>query len=284
MGVMALELAAGSTPQRAALTATDASGLAEKLGRDLATHAPQVRDLDLVFAAAHFDPAEALRPGWSLHQRLRELHQRAPGRGEGARVIAFGADENGGIPLPLLADDGLHGGLLRVVPFLLSGDDHTVEAVGERLESVLLETGMAQPDTALLAQTAFGAQIEHTRYMTLHDLAAMTAMQYEHGGLGTLWPIIETALMAPTDEHWLDAPPEPLLRYANGEVHIALFEPAAWRARYASTEATDDRLERAYQHFQARQQQIAAVLEAHGIPVTFAHCPGNTDARDTLQS
>ena len=284
MGVMALELTAGSTPQRAALTATDASGLAEKLGRDLATHAPQVRDLDLVFAAAHFDPAEALRPGWSLHQRLRDLHQRAPGRGEGARVIAFGADENGGIPMPLHADEGLRGGLLRVVPFLLSGDDHTVEAVGERLESVLLETGMAQPDTALLAQTAFGAQIEHARYMTLHDLAAMTAMQYEHGGLGALWPVIETALMAPTDEAWLDAPPEPLLRYANSEVHIALFEPAAWRARYASAEATDERLERAYLHFQARQQQIAAVLEAHGIPVTFAHCPGNTDARDTLQS
>ena len=286
MGVMALELTAGSTPQRAALTAADASGLAEKLGRDLATHAPQVRDLDLVFAAAHFDPAEALRPGWSLHQRLRDLHQRAPGRGEGARVIAFGADDTGAIPMPLQADDGLRGGLLRVVPFLLSGDDPdpTVEAVGERLESVLLETGMAQPDTALLAQTAFGAQIEHARYMTLHDLAAMTAMQYEHGGLGALWPVIETALMAPTEEAWLDAVPEPLLRYANGGVHIALFEPVAWRARYAPQDATDERLERAYQHFQARQQQIAAVLEAHGIPVTFAHCPGNTDAREALQS
>lgn len=284
MGVMALELAAGHAPQRAALSAADASELAEKLGRDLAVHAPQVRDLDLVFAAAHFDPAEALRPGWSLHQRLRELHQRAPGRGEGARLIAFGADEAGDIPMPLQADDGLRGGLLRVLPFLLSGDDHTVDAVGERLESVLLETGMARADTALLAQNAFGAQVEHARYMTLHDLAAMTAMQYEHGGLGLLWPVIETALMAPTEEYWLDAVPEPLLRYAGGDVHIALFEPAAWRARYASQEATDERLERAYQHFQARQQQIAAVLEAHGIPVTFAHCPGNTDAREALQS
>ncbi len=283
MGVIALELAAGSTPQRAALSAAEASGLAEKLGRDLATHAPQVRDLDLIFAAAHFDPAEALRPGWSLHQRLRELHQRAPGRGEGARIIALGADDTGDIPMPLQADDGLRGGPLRVVPFLLSGDDHTVEAVRERLEAVLLETGMAQADTALLAQTAFGAQIEHARYMTLHDLAAMTAMQYDHGGLGALWPVIETALMAPTDEQWLDAPPEPLLRYAEGEVHIALFEPVAWRARYAAQDATDERLERAYQHFQARQQQIAAVLEAHGIPVTFAHCRSATDPHAELR-
>lgn len=281
---MALELAAGSLPQRAALPATDASALAEKLGRDLATLAPKVRELDLVLAAAHFDPAEALRPGWSLHQRLHELHQRAPGLSEGARLIAFGADDTGDIPMPLQADDGLRGGLLRVVPFLLSGDDHTVEAVGERLESVLLETGMAQADTALLAQSAFGAQIEHARYMTLHDLAAMTAMQYEHGGLGALWPVIETALMAPADEQWLDAPPEPLLRYARGEVHIALFEPMAWRARYAPQDANDERLERAYQHFQARQQQIAAVLEAHGIPVTFAHCPGKADPRASLRA
>ena len=57
MGVMALELMAGSNPRNAALTAAEASALAEKLGRDLASLAPQVRDLDLVMAAAHFDPA-----------------------------------------------------------------------------------------------------------------------------------------------------------------------------------------------------------------------------------
>ncbi len=282
MGVMALELTAGNAPQRAALASSQASALAERLGRDLAAHAPQVRELDLVLAAAHFDPAEALRPGWPLHRRLRELHQRAPGRGEGPRVIAFGADEAGDVPLPLQADAGLAGGPLRVLPFVLTGDDSTVESVGEQLEAVLLETGMAQADTALLAQTGFGAQIEHARYMTLHDLAAMTAMQYAHGGLETLWPLIETALMAPETEAWLDAPPEPLVRYAGGEAHIALLEPAAWRARHAPQEASDERLERAYQYFQARQQQIAAVLEAHGIPVTFAHCPGNADPRSAL--
>ncbi|MEL1263362.1 hypothetical protein [Pseudoxanthomonas putridarboris] len=285
MGVIALELSAGRMPQRAALPPSQASELAGRLGRDLAQLAPQVRELDLVLAAAHFDPAEALRPGWPLHQRLRELHQRAPGRNQGARVIAFGADEAGDVPLPFQADATLGGGQLRVLPFLLSGEDHhTVSEVAERLEEVLLETGMAQADTALLAQQAFGAQIEHARYLTVHDLAAMTAMQYDHGGLGALWPVIETALMAPESEQWLDAPPEPLLRYANGEAHIALFEPAAWRARYAPQEATDERLERAYGYFQARQQQIAAVLEAHGIPVTFAHCPGKADARETLKS
>lgn len=285
MGIVALELSAGSLPARAALPPAQASELAERLGRDLARLVPRVRETDLVLAAAHFDPAEALRPGWPLHRRLHELHQRAPGRNSGARLIAFGADDTGDVPLPLRADAGLHGGHLRVLPFVLLGEDQAaLAAIGERFEEALLETGMAQADTALLAQTSFGAQVEHARYLTVHDLAAMTAMQYGNSGLDALWPVIETALMAPDEEQWLDAPPEPLLRYAGGEVHIALFEPAAWRARYAPQEATDERLQRTYHYFQARQQQIAAVLEAHGIPVTFAHCPGKADAREALKS
>ena len=281
-GFLALELSAGNAPAQAALRPADAAMLVERIGRDLAALVPAIRDLDLTLAAAHFDPAEALRPGWPLHRRLQELQQRAPGRNSGPRMIAFGADEHGEVPLPFAAENDLAGGPLRVLPFLLSSENHTVSEVAERLEAILLETGMAQADTALLAQQAFGAQIEHARYLTLHDLAAMTAMQYGHGGLDSLWPIIETALLAPDREEWLDASPEPLLRYLDGEVRIALFEPSAWRARYAPQEATEERLERAYNHFLARQQQFAAVLEAHGIPVLFAHCAGYADPRDAL--
>lgn len=281
---MALEMSAGTVPQRAALSPADAGALAERLGRDLAARVPAVAELDITLAAAHFDPAEALRPGWPLHRRLEELRQRAPGQKAGARLIAFGADDAGDVPLPFQADAGLQGGHLRVLPFLLSGDDHTVDAVGERLEEILLEVGMAQADTALLAQQAFGAQIEHARYLTLHDLAAMTAMQYGNEGLQALWPILETALMAPGEEAWLDAPPEPLLRLAQGQAQIALFEPGGWRLRYAPEVKDDDKLERGYQYFLARQQQLAAVLEAHGIPVIFAHCPGKTDPHESLRS
>ncbi len=284
MGVMALELSAGSAPEHAALRAMQAGPLAELLGRDLAKLVPEVRELDLSFAAAHFDPAEALRPGWPLHRRLQELHRRASGTHHGARVIAFGADEHGQVPLPLQADDGLRGGSLRVLPFVLSGEASIRQAAGERLEDRLLDTGMAQADTALLAQRAFGAKIEHARYLTVHDLAAMVAMQYANEGLQPLWSVIETALMAPESEAWLDAPPEPLLRCANGEARIALFDPPAWRARYAPEPADDDQLDRAYRYFQTRQQQLAAVLEAHGIPVTFAYCDGRSDLRESLQN
>ena len=91
-GVMALELAPGTQPARQALPQPDAGRLASLLGRDLGALEPKVRGLELAFAAAHFDPAEALRPGWPLHRRLDELRQRAPGRHNGPRMIALRAD------------------------------------------------------------------------------------------------------------------------------------------------------------------------------------------------
>lgn len=278
LGVMALELSHGAQPGRAALRQADAGALAGLLGRDLAALAPETSGLELAFAAAHFDPAEALRPGWPLHRRLDELRRRAPGRHDGPRVIAFGADARDSVPQPLQAEAALQGGSLRVLPFLLTGP--AAAAVGDTLERILFDRGMAQADAALLAQDAFGCRIEHARYLTLHDLAAMTALQYSHQGLEPLWPAIETALLAPQEDYLLDAPPEPLLRYANGEANIALFSPDAWRRRYlGDAEIGGDALARRFAHFEARQRQFAAVLQAHGVPVTFVHC-GDAAAAD----
>ncbi|MET0580568.1 MAG: hypothetical protein ABWZ08_01200 [Pseudoxanthomonas sp.] len=285
MGVLALELAGGTTPAAAALPQGQAGRLVELLARDLGKLVPGADALDLSFAAAHFDPAEILRPGWPLHRRLDELRQRAPGQGQGPRVIVFGADSQGRAPQPFVAESALQGGQMRVLPFLLSGAPETVRALQESFEEVLLDRGMAGADTALLAQEAFGARIEHARYLTAHDLTAIMAMQYQNQGLERLWPIIETALLEPESEDWLDEPPEPLLRYAGGEVQIALLDPAAWRQRHAGHVSDDAaRLERAYEYFQARQRQLAAVLEAHGIPVTFAYCPAMADARESLKN
>ncbi len=277
LGVMALEFAPGTRPGRSALPQSDAGRLAALLGRDLAALVPEVRELELAFAAAHFDPAEVLRPGWPLHRRLEELRERAPGRHDGPRMIAFGADAQGEVPLPLHAETDLQGGSLRVLPFLLTGDSAIAQAVSNQLEDILLDRGMAQADTALCAQETFGTRIEHARYLTVHDLTAMTALQYRNEGLEPLWPVIETALLAPQEEIRLDSPPEPLLRYIDGEANIALFSPDGWRRRYLADQAIDaDALARRFEHFEARQQQIAAVLQAHGVPVTFVHCAGET--------
>lgn len=281
-GVFALELAGGLAPDRAALSPVQAGELAAAVGRDLAALVDGVAGLDLVLAAAHFDPAEALRPGWPLHQRLQELHARAPGRGDGPRVLAFGADAAGAVPLPFQADPALAGGGLRVLPFLLVGAPDAARAVNEALEEKLLQFGMATPGTALLAQDGFAAKIEHARYLTAHDLAAMMAMQYDHQGLAPLWNLVEAALLAPDAVEWLDAGAEPLLRLEHGEVRMALFDPAGWCAHYRHGQGDCDRLQRVYDHFMARQRQFAAVLEAHGIPVLFVHCDGQDDARALL--
>lgn len=272
-GVLALELAPDGAIGRDALMQADAGRLATLLGRDLGALVDGVRDLDLVFAAAHFDPAEVLRPGWPLHRRLAELRQRAPQSGQGPRIIAFGADRDGQVPQPFRAEAGLHGGRLRVLPFLLVGEAAAAAPVAAHMEQLLLDLGMAKADTALCAQEAFDARIEHARYLTAHDLAAMTAMQYRNQGLEALWRVIETALLAPGREAWLEAHPEPLLRYVDGEARMALFTPDAWRRRYAPRGDGDPaKLERIYELFQARQRQFAAVLRAHGIETTFAHC------------
>ncbi len=284
-GVFALELAGGQAPGRAALPQALAGELAALVGRDLAALADGAAGLELVLAAAHFDPAEALRPGWPLHRRLEELRARAPGRGQGPRVLAFGADAAGSIPAPLQAEPALAGGGLRVLPFVLAGPDQALAPVASALEESLLALGMAAADTALLAQDGFDARIEHARYLSAHDLAAMMAMQYDNQGLGGLWALVEAALLAPQAVEWLDAAPEPLLRLERGQARMALFDPAGWCAHYhgGGVDPGDcDRLQHVYERFLARQRQLAAVLEAHGIAVLYVHCDGRQDARTLL--
>ena len=268
-GVIALELRDGDPPKQAALRADAAGQVATQLGRDLAKLVPAAGDCDLALFAAHFDPAEALRPGWPLHQRIAELLQRAPGKSQGPRIVGFGAAADGTVPQPLQSEAALAGGGLRVLPFVLRGD--AAATAGTQLEDVLLDRGMAAADTALALQDGFGARIEHVRYLSLHDLAAMIAMQYRNVGLDPLWTLLETALLQADSEAWLDASPEPLARYADGEVRIALFDPCAWRMRYAANQADIAKLERGFAMFQARQRQFAAVLDAHGVPVQFVH-------------
>lgn len=287
LGALALELTPGTTAARMALAQVPAGALVELVARDLARFAPEAGRLQLVAVGALYDPVELLRPGWPLHHRLEQLGARAPhDPAGGGRVIAFGSHDDA-LPDALAPSPEYAGGPLRLLPFVLGGAPDVVARVGAACEHDLLEQGMADAATALLAQEGFGLQVEHARYLTMHDLAAMTALQYEHAGLASLWPLIETALLAPGAECWLDAPPEPLLHLAGGEARIALFSPQAWQARHAADQGGDDddarqRLQRLHQQFEARQRQFAAVLEAHGIPVTFVHCPRSADSRAQL--
>ncbi len=305
LGALALELRGDAPVARERLPQAEAGTLAALIASDLARFAPDAATLDLVTVGAHYDPVELLRPGWPLHRELDQLAARAPkevplgdaprdiARGhpagpgaEGGRIIAFGAHEDR-LPGVLAPRPEFAGGPLRLVPFVLGGAEATAAAVGEAFELELLERGMAGAATALAAQDAFGLEVEHARYLTVHDLAAMTALQYEHAGLAPLWPLLETALLEPAGDVWLDAAPEPLVHYSGGEARIALYSPQAWHARYAAEEQCDsdearERLRRRFGQFEARQRQIAAVLGAHGVPVQFVHCPDRADEHAEL--
>ena len=285
LGALALELKPGTRPALDPLDQAAAGTLAQHVARDLSGFAPEASTLQLVTVGAHYDVVELLRPGWPLHRELDQLAARAPGDARG-RVIAFGAHD-GQLPGALSPQPEHMGGPLRLVPFVLGGDADIAARIGDRFERELMERGMAGAATALFAQEAFGMRVEHARYLTLHDLAAMMALQYDHAGLGPLWPVVEAALLAPDAEEWLEAGPEPVVHYANREARIALFKPQAWRARYVPEAAHEsagdcDRLERAFAHFQVRQRQFGAVLEAHGIPVTFVYCDADADSHTAL--
>jgi hypothetical protein len=299
-GAFALELSPGTGVARDLLGADAAGALAALVSRDLAKLAPEAAGLDLALLAGLFDPVELLRPGWPLHRELERLIAQAPGA-DGGRVIAFGAgtrgdagtdaragggDGNTDAPANLRPDRDFAGGALRLLPFVLRGEATLASRVAENLEAILLDTGMAGADTALLAQEAFGATIEHARYLTVHDLTAMIAMQYENVGLGALWPVLETALLSPGQECWLDQPPEPMVHLVDGQARIAMLDDDAWLTLQPEEmrNAESARIERSFIRFQMRQRQIAALLEAHGIPVTFDHCPSGVDPRASLSS
>ena len=288
LGAIAIELAGDAPVGRVALTQAEAGEWAAGIAMDLARLVPGAAELDLAVVAGLFDPAELLRPNFPRHAALETLAERAPGAA-GGRLIAFGAGAEG-LPEALAPQPDLAGGPLRVLPFLLRGPAAQVEAVGRAFEERLLDTGMANAGTALATQSAFGLRIEHMRYLTLHDLMAMMAMQYEHAGLGALWPMIEAALFGDDEELWLDAPPEPLVRYADGAARIALIDADAWALGGFVPPGIDpgragaEKMEWLFERFEARQRQIAAVLGAHGVEVTFDHCPMGKDARAVLRA
>ena len=282
-GALALELAPASTGGRNVLTQSQAGSLAAHIAADLARFASQAASLQLTTVGAHYDAVELLRPDWPLHQQLEQFAMHAPldsspraddlpGDMAIGRIMAFGADD-ACLPASLMPSPDHNGGPLRLMPFVLNGDGDTVGIIGDVFERDLLERGMAGAATALAAQELFDLRVEHARYLTLHDLAAMMALQYEHAGLAPLWPLIETALLSPRSECWLDAPPEPLVHYADGEARIALFSPSAWAVRHAAGSSEDTRqLERRFEYFQARQRQFATVLQAHAVAVLFVQC------------
>lgn len=281
-GCLALELCPGQQMRKSSLSVAEASELGACIAQDLSTWITPHTNIDLSIAGACFDPVEILRQKWPIHAEIARLTHLSPKSAE-ARLLSIGSDTQ----MP----DGLHpelhfqGGPLRLVPLVLSGPAHAIAQVQSKLEDELMERGMAGAATALLAQELFSVAIEHARYMTLNDLVALMAMQYQHNGLQPVWPIIETALFAPEQSAWLDGAPEPLIYFEKNTAHIALLDYHQWTLMQTNiNDKNAQQLEVQFQQFQMRQRQISALLEAHGIEVHFDFCPDIKTAKQLLQS
>jgi hypothetical protein len=280
--LLALERRPDSSAVGKALARPDAEELVAVLAKDLARLFPEIEGLDLVCSAACYDPAELLRPEWPVHRSLGQLAEISPGA-EG-RLIAFVQHEGAFADSMLAPDPALAGGPLQVMPLLLVGDDARIAILGARMEAELLERGMAGAEAALQAQALLALPLEHARYMSLNDLCAMTAMQYQHVGLEAVWHLIEAALFGAPDAVFVegvDLPP--LLLTSAGEVCIGAHEFAAWCERFGAGLDADG-LARRFGLWQARLRQIEAVLASHGIPTQRVALGENDDAERRLRS
>ncbi len=278
-GALALECSA--PPLRTSVSRATAAELADHIATDLARLLTGVEALDLVVAAATFDPSELLRPGWPIHAALTDLVRRAPDVGH-SRVLGFGSHEDK-MPGQLTPDPALHEGPMRLMPFVLHGDPALVAAVEAQAEDILLEKGMAQAALSFAVQKAFNVPLEHVRFMSLNDLVTITAMQYENANIAPLWPLINGALFHPGQEVWLDAPPEPLLRWNGSTVRIAEMDLDTWREHGFVPDGFEGAgLERGFAFYQRRQEQYRAVLGCHAIALEIVPVPAGHDPRAIL--
>ncbi|HET7843443.1 MAG TPA: hypothetical protein VFL14_04785, partial [Xanthomonadales bacterium] len=191
-GLVVVELRAPA-PQGAMLPTEVASALADQVAGDLARLVPGASALDLALSGALLDPAQVLRRGWPVFAELgaQLARQRS---GAGGRVVAFGSAGGRMVSPKLEPEPALGTGALVVLPFVLAGDADVAQRIGTRLEDVLHEHGLAGAGVALLLAQALGLEVEHARYFTHRDLAALVAIQLDHAGCAPAWSVLEASL------------------------------------------------------------------------------------------
>lgn len=218
--LLAVELVPEGAPTALTLPLESAHALGDLVARDLARLLPGVETTGLALAAALFDPAQVLRPGFRIHAELAHLHRQAQTGGWTPAVASFGASAGRMASSVLEPDPRLIGSPLLMLPFVLVGHEPDIAALDARMEAEFETTGMADSATALLLNQAFSIRTEHVRYLTLNDLLALTAMQYEHAGFAALWSVIECALLTPERDETVDLGGGVRLRHHGGRVML----------------------------------------------------------------
>ncbi|RAP57239.1 hypothetical protein [Oleiagrimonas sp. MCCC 1A03011] len=270
-GVLALECAPGTHPSRVLLERDEIEVLAGFIAADLAGLLPDLTETRLAVAGALFDAAQLLRPQFPAYATLDELAARLP-RDRGG-IVAFGARDGRMPAQPLTPDPVLAGSPMLYLPWTLQAPQSIGKELGEAMEVELIGRGEAGTRTADFLMRTLDMQLEHARYLSRHDLMALTCVQYEHANLAPLWNVLEAALLSPASrEDTVSARGLPM-RYADGTVQIA--SPLT-QLRERASDADDDVHTLAGWVFELRQ--FAAVLQAHAVPMQL---DGNADDAST---
>ncbi len=240
-GVLALELVPQGRPAGLTLPVDSADVLGDAITADLMRLLPGVDRMGLAVAAALYDPAQLMRPGWPLFAELARLYARTQQGGWTPAVSCFGASAGRMADPGLQPDASLIGSPLLLIPWALIGADLDAARINAEMEESFTDKGLAEARTSLLLNEAFSISVEHARYLTRLDLCVITAMQYENVGLAALWSLIECALLTPHRSEQVTTPTGAIYRWQQGSVSLV--------------KAGDD----------TEARQYAAILAAHGI-------------------
>lgn len=263
-GVLALELLAGESLQDPLLNRAEADRLGPWLARQLSRYLPSTGEFGMAWAAAAFDPAELLRPGFPVHEDIAALFKaQARGALGGGQILTLARGPDG-MPAPrLMPRAELGGGQLVAIPVVLLGPAEALALARERLESELLDSGLADPDIVLPLSKALRARFEHVRWMSLMDLLAMTGAQLAQVGFEAAFALVEHALLAADERLHGRSRSGLVLSWADRQAWIdfhSFGRYAAGQPRLTAEARLVGWLEQ-LQEF----RQIQALLRAHGL-------------------
>lgn len=269
MGVLALEPLAGAALSTRVLAPEVAERLGELLALQLGRFLPSAQQYALAWAAAAYDPAQLLRRRLPLHAELKTLFQAGQRAGLAAGQILTLAAREGRMPTAVLEPDAALGdGHLYLIPVVVLGDATAIAAAGPRLETVLMDQGLADPRIVAELSTAWGVRFEHARWLSLTDLAAMMAAQLTHIGMAPAWTLLEELLYAREPASMtVDSALGQRLTLQGEAVCFSLEPYAACAARHAG--ATREERVQVWLARIHEQRQYAALLGAHGVQFAF---------------
>lgn len=248
-GILAIEVKPEGNPVHLGLPLESASALVDVISEDLLRLLPGVDACGLAIAAALYDQAQILRPGFPVHAALAELYGQEPKARQVPSLMAFGASAGRMAKPELEPDPRLIGSPFLVLPFVLMAPPEGREALSLHMETEWEEKALASARLALFLNQSFSIETEHVRFMTRNDLLALCAMQYSQADLEPLWQLLECALLSPEAAETVQSAAGHRYDYRHGTVVAA----AAQDANTAE-----------------ERRQYQAILGAHGLSLAEA--------------